>query len=181
MNFRIRLTNTYLLKTKAMKVNNQFFIGLAIMIMASCNPPAGNASGDKTAGPDSVQGAQNTTPSPAESATDTILKSKAVKPDINQLVGDWLRTDGGKTIRIKSATADGKLVAEYYNPKPIHVDKAEWMIKDNNLIISVVLKDVNYPGSAYTLQYFPSDDQLAGNYFQAVEGANYEVDFVRQK
>jgi hypothetical protein len=164
-----------------MKIKQNLVISLSILMLAGCNPPAGSANSDKTGASDTVSVAQNAIAAQPQVASDTTTKTKALKPDINQLVGDWLRTDGGKTIRIKSATADGKLVAEYYNPNPIHVDKAEWMIKDNNLIISVVLKDVNYPGSAYTLQYFPSDDQLAGNYFQAVEGANYEVDFVRQK
>jgi hypothetical protein len=164
-----------------MKININLFIGLAILILASCNPPSGNAKGEKPIVTDSVQGEQITAAVQPQAVPDTTKKSKVVKPDINLLVGDWIRADGGKTIRIKSAFADGKLVAEYYNPKPINVGQAAWMIKDNNLIISVVLKDVNYPGSAYTLQYFPSDDQLGGNYFQAVEGANYEVDFLRQK
>lgn len=164
-----------------MKLSTQLAVLLAGIIFSGCNPSAGNESGETDKSSDSTAVEQSSTPVQTQTAPDMATKSEALKPDFNQLAGDWLRSDGGKTIRIKSVSADGKLVAEYYNPKPIHVDKAEWMIKDNILIISVVLKDVNYPGSAYTLQYFPSDDLLAGNYFQAVEGTNFEVDFVRQK
>jgi hypothetical protein len=159
-----------------MKINTQLCIVISMLILAGCNPPAGNASSG-TSVSDPVANEKSTVTVPG----DTVPKTNSIKPDYNRLVGDWLRTDGGKIIRIKSAMADGKLDAEYYNPKPIHVSRAEWIIKDNNLIFMVELQDVNYPGSTYTLQYFPSDDQLAGNYFQAVEKANYEVDFIRQR
>jgi len=43
----------------------------------------------------------------------------------------------------------------------------------------IVLKDINYPGSTYTLMYNSEKDLLTGNYFQAVEGVNYEVTFQR--
>ena len=44
----------------------------------------------------------------------------------------------------------------------------------------IELRDVNYPGSTYTLTYDPATDQLSGNYFQAVRRENFDVVFVRQ-
>ena len=51
------------------------------------------------------------------------------------------------------------------------------------LILYVVLElgDVNYPGSTYTLQYFPEDSALAGKYYQAVDKVYYVVEFMREK
>ena len=38
-----------------------------------------------------------------------------------------------------------------------------------------------YPGSTYTLNYDPANDQLKGVYFQAVEKQRFAVAFVRMK
>ena len=140
-----------------MKIKTLIIIGLVSMITAGCNPSGSNA--DKKSAGDTITG----------------------KPDPSKLVGDWLRTDGGYRLKILSVTAGGKLDAGYFNPSPIHVGQAEWQVKDKNIIITMVLQDVNYPGSTYTLQYFPTEDRLAGNYYQAVERANYGVEFMRQK
>jgi hypothetical protein len=138
-------------------VHRTIIIGLALIILSGCNP-SGNTADKKSTG-------------------DTIT----VKPDPNRLIGGWLRSDGGYRLNILSVTADGKLDAGYFNPSPIHVGKAEWQMKDNKIIITVVLQDINYPGSVYTLQYFPTEDRLAGNYYQAVQQSNYNVDFIRQR
>jgi hypothetical protein len=114
------------------------------------------------------------------SVADT-LSGKAVKLDYNKLVGNWVRTDGGYELEINSATPSGKIEAGYFNPNPIHVGRAEWVGKNNSLIIIVELQDKNYPGSTYTLEFLPSEDKLIGNYFQAVEGVNFDVEFVRIK
>jgi hypothetical protein len=102
-------------------------------------------------------------------------------PDHNLLVGDWLRADANYKLSITNSTIDNKLEAAYYNPKPIHVGRSEWLLKDNKLFLVIELQDINYPGSTYTLLYYPNEDQLIGNYFQAVEGINYDVGFVREK
>jgi hypothetical protein len=148
-----------------MKIRTQLLLSLAIFILASCNAPSGN----------------NKTDSQSQSAVDTATQPNMKIPDYNLLAGDWLRTDGGKTIRIKSVLSGGQLDAEYFNPKPIHVGQAEWLVKNSSLVLVVELQDVNYPGSRYTLQYFPAEDELAGIYYQAVDRENYEVEFVRQK
>jgi len=103
--------------------------------------------------------------------------------DHDLLVGRWTRTDsdGAYVIEIKSASPDGKLEAGYFNPRPIKVGHAEWQKKNNGLMIIIELRDVNYPGSTYTLDFHPSEHQLTGNYYQAIEGANFDVAFVRMK
>ena len=53
-------------------------------------------------------------------------------------------------------------------------------LADHGLEVFVELRDVNYPGSTYTLLYDPAKDQLHGIYYQAVARQNYEVVFVRQ-
>ena len=47
--------------------------------------------------------------------------------------------------------------------------------------VFIELRDVNYPGSTYTLTYDPASDQLKGVYYQAVEKQRFPVAFVRMK
>ena len=109
----------------------------------------------------------------------------AIVPKANQelLVGRWVRTDseGNYIIEIKSAAVGGKLDAHYFNPNPIKVGRAEWQQKNGSLMIVVELRDVNYPGSTYTLNFIPSENRMTGNYYQAVEGTNFDVEFVRSR
>jgi hypothetical protein len=120
------------------------------------------------------------------------VKSPAPAPDVasnaannlpasvqNKLIGKWIRSDGSYTIEVFSVKEGGSLDAGYFNPNPIHVEKSEWKVADNNLYMRIVLKDINYPGSTYTLMYNSEKDLLTGNYFQAVEGVNYDVSFQR--
>lgn len=99
--------------------------------------------------------------------------------DKNLLVGDWVRTDASYLIKISKVNEDGTLEAQYFNPKPINVGNANWEESHGNLTITVELRDVNYPGSKYTLHYLPDRDVLAGDYYQAVQGLNFYVEFVR--
>ena len=101
--------------------------------------------------------------------------------DINLLVGDWVRTDASYLIKIKSINDDGILEAQYFNPKPINVESSGWEENYGNLKMTIVLRDVNYPGSKYTLNYLPERDILAGDYYQAVQGLNFYVEFTRNK
>lgn len=71
------------------------------------------------------------------------------------------------------------MTAAYFNPNPIRVEKAEWTEKDGRLNAMVVLRDVNYPGSMYALQYDSEKDVLAGQYFQAALRQTFEVYFTR--
>lgn len=109
------------------------------------------------------------------------VPSKREVPDKNLLVGDWIRTDASYLIKIRSINENGILEAQYFNPKPINVGSANWEESYGSLKVIVELQDVNYPGSKYTLNYLPDRDILAGDYFQAVEGLNFYVEFVRNK
>jgi len=104
----------------------------------------------------------------------------AEQPDPQRLVGRWVRPDGGYVLDVREVRADGSLKAAYFNPRPINVAKAEWRQKDGKLTLFVELRDVNYPGSTYTLQYDPAADRLKGAYFQAVEKQTYQIEFARR-
>ena len=99
--------------------------------------------------------------------------------DTGRIEGRWLRTDGGYRLELRGADKDGRLQAAYFNPRPIKVGKAELRRADGALLVYVELRDVNYPGSAYTLRHDRKTDRLVGTYFQAVERRTYEVEFVR--
>jgi len=114
-----------------------------------------------------------------ESSVSVLKSAKTI--DKNLLVGNWLRTDAGYRILISKVNDDGSLEANYFNPNPINVGRASWQESYGNLKIIVELRDVNYPGSTYTLNYLPDKDLLAGNYYQAVEGLTFYVEFTRNR
>jgi len=99
----------------------------------------------------------------------------------NLLVGDWVRTDASYLVKIIKVNDDRSLEAQYFNPNPINVGKANWEESYGNLKIMIELRDVNYPGSTYKLSYLPDRDILAGDYYQAVEGLTFYVEFTRNK
>lgn len=100
--------------------------------------------------------------------------------DKNLLIGDWVRTDAQYLIRITKLNDDRTMTAQYFNPNPINVGRANWELSYGNLKIIVEMRDVNYPGSTYTLNYLPDRDMLAGEYYQAVEGITFYVEFNRK-
>jgi len=100
-------------------------------------------------------------------------------PDSSKLIGRWLRPDGGYLLVFRDFAPDGRLTAAYFNPRPIKVAQAEWKLQGSQLSAFVELRDVNYPGSTYTLTYDPATDRLAGVYFQAVQRQHFEVEFQR--
>jgi hypothetical protein len=102
-----------------------------------------------------------------------------IKTDKSVLVGDWVRTDASYLIKINNVSEDGTLEAQYFNPNPINVGKANWEESYGSLKIIIELRDVNYPGSTYTLNYLQDRDMLAGDYYQAVEGLTFYVEFAR--
>jgi len=75
--------------------------------------------------------------------------------------------------------SDGRIDAAYFNPRPINVARAEASRDGEKVLVFVELRDVNYPGSTYTLTYEPATDLLRGVYFQAAMGASFEVFFQR--
>ncbi len=107
-------------------------------------------------------------------------KSQIVqKTDKTKIIGEWLRTDSDYMIKIAAVNDDGLLLAQYFNPNPINVGKAEWLSSDGFIKIYLELRDENYPGSNYNLTYLPDRDILAGDYYQAIEGLTFYVEFTR--
>ena len=98
-----------------------------------------------------------------------------------KLAGKWLRADGGYVLELADVGFGGTITASYRNPNPINVSQAAWRLEEGLVIVFVELQDVNYPGSTYTLAYFPDRDALAGYYYQAAQNQSYEVVFERLK
>lgn len=101
--------------------------------------------------------------------------------DIQKLIGDWLRPDGGYVISIRRIFPDGRAEAAYLNPRPINVARVEVSAAGDTARLFMELQDVGYPGSTYELLYDPKKDLLAGVYFQAAIGQRFNVVFVRAK
>ena len=108
-----------------------------------------------------------------------LLQEKSV--DFQTLKGRWLRPDGGYVLEIRAVDSNGAIDAVYLNPRPINIAKAEATRDDASVNVFVELRAPNYPGSTYKLTYDSRQDQLRGNYFQAVERQNFSVFFVRAK
>ena len=96
-----------------------------------------------------------------------------------RLEGRWVRPDGGYTLVIEDVKPDGSLKASYYNPRTINVHEVNWKVEKNGVHLFVELRDVNYPGSKYSLIYIDEEDVLSGTYFQAVHKQTYDVKFIR--
>jgi hypothetical protein len=116
----------------------------------------------------------------SKNGNETSTSDKKVA-DKSSLIGDWVRTDAQYLIRITQVNDEGTMTTQYFNPNPINVGKANWELSYGNLKIIVEMRDVNYPGSTYTLNYLPDRDLLAGEYYQAVEGITFYVEFARNK
>jgi hypothetical protein len=108
-------------------------------------------------------------------------KQTQVQTDLQRLEGRWVRPDGGYILELREIKKDGSLMAAYFNPRPIKVFSAKWSRKKGKINLFVELRDVNYPGSKYNLQYEPGFDRLKGTYFQAVEKQTFNIEFVRAK
>ena len=158
---------------KASKTRFLCVSAVILLLFAGC--------GNSPKAPDSSAG--NAVPAPKEAVrADSISKpAVATREQLDKLKGKWQRTDGGYVLEIFSARDDGSLNAGYNNPNPINVEKAQWIFREGILYIRVILRDINYPGSTYTLEYKADNDYFMGNYFQAVEGTNYDVIFTREK
>jgi hypothetical protein len=146
-----------------MKIN-RFLAVLCAAILFSCN------QADKGNGTASSESAKPDTEIPPPPVANL---------DEGKLLGSWVRTDSPYEIRILELRSDGNMLAGYFNPRSIHVGKATWS-KAQSLDVYIELQDENYPGSNYLMKYIPEQDMLTGKYFQAVEGATYDVSFSRK-
>ncbi len=122
--------------------------------------------------------------STARSATTASAPAKAdsaaASSPVEKLKGRWLRPDGGYVIEIQAGTDDGKLAAAYFNPNPINVSRAEWSRVEGKVRVFVELRDVNYNGATYTLDFDAEQNKMTGVYFQPALGQSFPVEFVRE-
>ena len=118
---------------------------------------------------------------PAPATNQAVSAASAPKADYAKLVGRWQRPDGGYVLELQSVDAEGKFAAGYFNPSPIHVERAIATTTAGALKVFVLLQDVNYPGCTYQLTYDAATDQLFGQYFQASMQETYDVTFARLK
>ena len=151
---------------KTSRTSNLLAVVLAATILSGCGKKEADA-------PPTVA------PEPAVSATNQPTPAGAAKLSSAKLPGKWLRPDGGYIVEIRSVASDGKLDAAYFNPRPIHVATAQASAAGESVKLFIELRDVNYPGSTYTLAYDPTDDQLKGDYFQAALKQTFDVFFTR--
>ena len=107
----------------------------------------------------------------------SVLSTDAAGQDV--LFGRWLRTDGGYVLDIQPGAAAGSLAVSYFNPRPIHVSKAQAVLDDTTLGLFVELTDVGYPGATYHLTYGGERDELTGIYYQPSAKRGFDVIFVR--
>ena len=97
------------------------------------------------------------------------------------LLGKWMRADGGYMVHVRGVKPDGAVDALYFNPSPIHVEKAAASREEGRTRLFIELRDVNYPGCTYQLAYDPQTGRLQGEYFQAALQERYAVEFVRME
>ena len=88
--------------------------------------------------------------------------------EYKNLIGRWVRPDGGYVLHFKAVNDDGSIDAEYLNPNPINVSMAKVSNRSDKIDIFVELRDIGYPGSFYTLVYEPDRDRLVGVYHHLV-------------
>lgn len=133
-----------------------------------------------------TEAAPATPPAPKTAASETPAASASPAatttgpaPEVRKLQGKWRRPDGDYLLTVRRVESDGKVQAEYNNPQPIRVSKAEASQEKGLLKLFVELRDTGYPGCTYKLLYNPKEDVLVGEYFQAAQQQAYEVGFVR--
>jgi len=112
---------------------------------------------------------------------DAKIAASAEKPDFKVIIGEWVRPDGGYIVRVRNVNPDGSVDAGYFNPGKINIAEANVSLWKGMVKLFIKLQDKGYPGSTYTLYYYPEKDALAGFYYQAAVGQTYEVVFFRKK
>jgi hypothetical protein len=159
------------IKKSILKFRDLISITILLIVFSCGNPTKKETVSDETYTNTTEKVIRTDSPAAPASAT---------KEQLDRLKGKWQRTDGDYVLEIFAVKDDRTLNAGYFNPKPINVEKAIWLYNDGKLYIQVIFRDVNYPGSAYTLEYDAGKDYFFGQYFQAVEKINYDVILTRK-
>jgi hypothetical protein len=144
--------------SQAQTAGRRMYVHMAILVILTVGIFAGMALLISH----SRQTAAQTTATPASKEPNARLEGKA---EFDRLKGRWLRPDGGYVLEIREIDGSGKMVAAYFNPRPINVARAEASQEGTATKVFIELRDTNYPGSTYTLTYDPASDQLTGVYF----------------
>ena len=119
--------------------------------------------------------------SPALAGQEQDIKESSGFTAAKQLEGRWVRENGGYVLILQDIKPDGSMKAFYLNPRSINVHEATWKFEDDRIFLYVELRDVNYPGSNYSLMYRAANDTLWGSYYQAVQKQTMDVRFVRTR
>ena len=168
---------------------------LAVLLLQRENPAGGPANTAAVRLDDSLHSADSPGSSVAagdigsaetEPVPEVPPEPRGAKPAVSsgyvsfgKLQGSWVRTDGSYAIEVRNVADDGKMVAAYFNPRPIRVAEAKASREGDKLKVFIELRDVGYPACTYRLDYNPQNDSLEGIYYQAALGQNYEVVFLR--
>lgn len=115
-----------------------------------------------------------------EATQRAVAPTEAARPELQRLVGTWVRSEGGYVLEVRGVAPNGAVDAAYFNPRPIHVSiaTADWFGGTPRLMVE--FDDVNYRGSTYELEHVADRDVLHGTYYQAEMHQTFEVVFVRQ-
>jgi len=112
--------------------------------------------------------------------SNTIAQAQTKTVQYKKLLGNWVRTDGGYTLRVRDVKPNGTVDVGYFNPGKINVAEANVSMQEKLVKLFVKLQDKGYPGSTYTLYYSAEKDALAGYYYQAIIKQTFEVVFTRK-
>jgi hypothetical protein len=166
------------LKGNNRKKKSFLFLFMFFLFITGCN----TVPGKKAEESQKVESAPSSEEAVKVKSTESSIGNSVSADSVQSVLkGKWLRSDGTYSVEIFSVKEGGKMDAGYFNPNPVNVGSSKWMITEGNILVEIVLKDVNYPGSKYNLIYDRQNDILYGNYFQAVQGINYDVVFARNK
>ena len=109
-----------------------------------------------------LHGKQTGAQSPSPPVTKESVATPETKAGFDRLKGRWLRPDGGYVLEIAEIDVGGKMIARYFNPRPINVSRAEAAQEGTTTKVFIELRDTNYPGSTYTLTYDPKERSAQG-------------------
>ena len=152
---------------------------ISMLFLISCNDKKNNNQNENN---DIAELSNSGEPkdSPTISKPDTEPVVTKIDAPLDTILGRWLRPDGNYVIQINSIDSKNQIDAQYFNPRPIKIARAE-LIPGDNYRIFIEFDDEGYKGSSYDLIYDPAQDALSGKYFQATYGQTYQIGFVRLK
>lgn len=104
---------------------------------------------------------------------------KQFSRNMQAIQGSWARTDGHYQLDLHRGQ-EGSLQARYFNPQQIHVASTTTREQDGVLTVIIVLQDLHYQGSTYTLAYNRDKDMLQGTYLHGGSGQLFAVEFTRK-